>query len=1423
MAIDTTRYSLGNVFRKARDLFSQTVTPAVNRLDADKQTAGFQFRTPQQRQVATQRQQQVGSYIQGVGQRIQQAPQVFRQDPNRFNVFAAPKRMYTQTPPTNNQVVNDVSKATGGFVQNKIFQPMLDIPKNLNTVRTETPKIFNRNLAGLERWGAAANVGIAGMSTVGALIPGLDDLVFGGYDALKGYSASRTRGERGYQNAQGALRSLSGEDSIGAGDAVTNNPLAQKVLNTAELPALLLAGNAKGMLKRPKNAAKTIEEITKRGEALGIQGVSPRVNKVHPEDLDVMRQFADEVLRNKGSKKALGDLGVSAQRLAEHYFGGDWKYANNKKLAQAFEWAIDLNMNIPREARGKLPSPNLVEDASQSVMSQLKNKPANGLEATTQPQMVKVAKQLALTPTQKQLLERSEQKLVGGERLLQQTKQGLQSSQTLPGGPTPPSRRTQLQTENQTDNNQYSYSKVDELYTQFVDRFHPLSKLAKKGKKDTQMARSLAKYYGSGSTATFHLEEELAPILKENNLADLKQAAIAMRDIELESRGIKGSQQQKQARQILQEMDQRLGRETMQSLGKTMEKLYAYQDTMVKQYLVDTGILSQETYNAMRQNNQFYIPMKRVMDDVDEMLGIPVKRGAGSVGKQNVIFGIKGSDKEIVDPVESIIENTYKLVSLGRRQQVAQTIAGLSKEFPELVKKTNISDQRNTISLFENGKKVHYIVPPELAEAARGMGEEQLIVLAKILKLPTDLFRTMTTGINPEFVVPNLFRDLQSAGTNTGLNPVKWLAGFAHYIKQDDVYKDFMRSGGMTSRISMNKDFIKQTAEELTNQKALTIKSPKDIIRGLEILGQYSEQPTRLAVFEDAYKKALKAGLSQEDALDEAAYWSQEGTVNFARRGSKMSNINAIYAYLNARIQGVDRMLRSAKSNPGAFATRVGVGFVGPSLALYAWNSQFPDYYNDRIISERDKRDNFIFMLPGEGSYGVRYLKIPKAEVGKVVNPIESFLDYSRGRGGDVWSTAQDFLVSFLPIDDVGSTIPTAIKPLVEQSQNKNFYFGTEIVPDYKQDYPAGFQDTNYTAPLYRMIGQNTNVSPARLQHFSESYLGGLGRLAEISTRPLISDQYKTKENNRGAGINQTPIVRRFAGGEKMSQEEYLQKQNSKNKAIQRKISTLQNRALDGTLPPSKADAQIRKLQEQATTPESVTISGLSNAALYDKYMDLGLKDQITPEMIVEKYTKDLTFTPSGSKYQDAINEDKVWDALGRINSSESLSDGQKTQAIAQMLDKAGIDTQDYQYYQVAKQENDLKTMFAIEELTKVMTAPGSTKESVLEWLKANRYEFRGKMVLSSGVIDNLVDEGLISYDEGKALKKYTFDKDKTTGQYIVKSGKKKGGTRVRAPKPKRIKLKTIKPPKVKTISSSGKKFKAPKIKAVDVRLKIKK
>lgn len=727
--------------------------------------------------------------------------------------------------------------------------------------------------------------------------------------------------------------------------------------------------------------------------------------------------------------------------------------------------------------------------------------------------------------------------------------------------------------------------KFHQLYTQAIDRFHPISELGKKAGDEQSVSNALTGYYGAGSTANYHVNYELAPILKEHNINDLRRVAIAQRDAELAGRGIKGSNTGVSMDALAKE----LGPEKVAQVQQTLQKLYGYQDSIVKNYLVDTGIMSKEQYKAMRAKNQFYVPFKRVMDQVDEYLGgVPQTKGAGSVASQDVIKGIKGSDRAIQDPIESIIEATYKMVGLGKRQQVARTIVGLKDKLPQgMVQKIKgpVGKQAN-IALFENGKVQHYAVPPEVADAAKGMSEEGLNTLVKILAVPTKVFRASATGINPEFMLPNVARDLQSAFVNAGLNPLKWVSGLAHLMKKDAVYQDFLKSGGQTSRISLDRPMLKQTVDEITNPQGFSIKKPGDLLKILQTLGEYSEQPTRIATFEEALNKNLKAGLSPEEARIRAAGAAQEGTVNFARRGSKTQAINAIYAFLNARIQGIDRLARTVKRDPTGAGFRLGMVSVAPAMALYAWNRSFPSYQDSRVVSDRDKENNFILMLSDEPLPqlgGAQYVKIPKGEVGKLANPVESFLSYADGQGGDVQKSLMTTLKAFLPADNIGDAIPTALRPPIENAANYSFFSDQQIVPDYKKDYPAPYQYTSFTSPLYRMIGAETNQSPAKVQNLVEGYGTGLAKIGELATRPFIPDQYKSVQSEQGADVNRTPLVRRFIGGAKRTEEEQQAIDEKKTASNLYKIRDIQSAMRRGDIPLDVGLDEIKRIQGEPT------------------------------------------------------------------------------------------------------------------------------------------------------------------------------------------------------------------------------------------------
>jgi hypothetical protein len=120
------------------------------------------------------------------------------------------------------------------------------------------------------------------------------------------------------------------------------------------------------------------------------------------------------------------------------------------------------------------------------------------------------------------------------------------------------------------------------------------------------------------------------------------------------------------------------------------------------------------------------------------------------------------------------------------------------------------------------------------------------------------------------------------------------------------------------------------------------------------------------------------------------------------------------------------------------------------------------------------------------------------------------------------------------------------------------------------------------------------------------------------------------------------------------------------------------------------------------------------------------------------------------------------------------------------------------------------------------MNANGS-KQQVLDYLTEGRKEINGKMVVANGVLDNLVDEGVITKAEASAIKQIKLD---SKGNKISLSKAKKP-KKITFKAPKVLKLKApkitqikIKSPKIKRVKA----YKRPKIRKLKVkRIKLKK
>jgi len=290
--------------------------------------------------------------------------------------------------------------------------------------------------------------------------------------------------------------------------------------------------------------------------------------------------------------------------------------------------------------------------------------------------------------------------------------------------------------------------------------------------------------------------------------------------------------------------------------------------------------------------------------------------------------------------------------------------------------------------------------------------------------------------------------------------------------------------------------------------------------------------------------------------------------------------------------------------------------------------------------------------LPGPLN-GLQYIKIPKGQIGKFANPTEKAIAFfnSEDSSGNLileiakqWMSPEELISTLSPIDNEGDLIPAALKPFAENRSNYNYFRGTSIVPEYAKAFPAGYQASQYTPEFYKALGPKLvtpwtpqGVSPAQLENVGAGFFTGMEKLAMPALdklAPTIAGGNVSPTIKKGSDINRVPIMRRFLGGEKKSEEEYELEQSKKTKALDFKISDLKSGVKKGYLPANVANEEITKLLDQKVQQSGIvgkeypavpqTMEELLQKKLIDSEKESIIKDFIKRPVPIQKSIQDL-------------------------------------------------------------------------------------------------------------------------------------------------------------------------------------------------------
>lgn len=643
----------------------------------------------------------------------------------------------------------------------------------------------------------------------------------------------------------------------------------------------------------------------------------------------------------------------------------------------------------------------------------------------------------------------------------------------------------------------------DSLYQDTVNRFHSIEKLTdmaqegyatkiKPGENPTLLARSYLGLKGKVDTVLDHAMFRMDPagnvqftgpgfkeVLKpmESNLDDLSTYLTARRAVNLAGRRIETGVPLDAAQKSVALLEAK-----HPQIAQVADQIQAWQDGLLT-YLKDSGRIGQANYDAIKAANDFYAPMQRVLEEDPLQFNLKNKEIFNRV--VSPIKKIEGSERKIVDPLEGMVRNAYQIMDAADRNRVAKAVLSLRSKNPELSNVLQVVKKpgKDTITAYFAGSPVHYKAPPDLINAMRGLSEDQAGMIAKILGFPTRVLRAGAT-LSPEFAIRNPIRDQWTAMVNSryGYKPgYDALRGMFSAINADDAFWKWQASGGAQSfLVSMDRnisDLLHAPPANYWQKYGEYIKNPLKVFQDVSV---GLEEPTRVGLF----KRASQSGASDL----EAGFESREGTVDFARRGAKMRAINSIYAFFNARLQGVDKTIRAFKANPGK-ATLAAAPLTAASILLYLNNRSEPDF---KEIPQWQKDLFWLFKVKG------KWIRIPKGDVGLIFgSTAEHVMDWmDNNEPGKMASFAYDTLSNISPVDfNNGGLLPNFVRPIVENVANYNYFLKRSIVSEGRQRLLPEYQFSQFDSEAAKQIGKLLKVSPSKVSNLILGYTGGMGRL----------------------------------------------------------------------------------------------------------------------------------------------------------------------------------------------------------------------------------------------------------------------------------------------------------------------------------------
>lgn len=585
-----------------------------------------------------------------------------------------------------------------------------------------------------------------------------------------------------------------------------------------------------------------------------------------------------------------------------------------------------------------------------------------------------------------------------------------------------------------------------------------------------------------------------------------------------------------------------------------------FRKEFLQAFMVDTGFLSQEDFDAMNAMYPHYAPTFRVKN-----------QGAGKTFKNSKRYQIRtatGSTEDIINPMDSFVSMVDSVVTMvsannaalawdrayrsteglgvyGReitpdarqvsvdvselQSQIAQLLAGNTQDdiFQQVI---DLVGTRQSQWITQNGSTLPNVITVQQPDGTRRYYEIFDTELYKLLASQRDggisAMRTLgmltrgmsalTTGSNPVFALRNFMRDFQNT-VNYGTWATNYATGFAKWLRASyDIwtnggeYKDYVALGGggwtrieagtkkgaEDYRAALYKGYERSTPGKTAKWVGKKLWNTVTLAR----LNEVVEQTSRYAEY-----KYGKHDKSTPEGRREAFLASQDVTVDFARSGNSQlaAFLKQVIPFFGASEQGIYRTGRMLTETERSKAPQRFVKTVVNTALMSAISAAVMLKFSDddekeafAMMSDDLKSQHFYLPNFAPEVFGQQ----PLIRIPLAQDPLTYAVHGAVTNA--LWSGETDGPV--IGFAAIANTIVDNLNPVSSGSVlqpligigQNKNWYGSRIVPSYMSDWEETTKYTEETPDIFVGAGRALGMSPLKVQYLAEQYTGFLGQMA---------------------------------------------------------------------------------------------------------------------------------------------------------------------------------------------------------------------------------------------------------------------------------------------------------------------------------------